>query len=163
MRHSAQFRDNEPARGFTLIEVMITVVIVAVLASIAFPNFMDAVRKSRRSEAFTALSNVQQTQERWRANNQTYSADLTTAWPNGLGIPSTTPGGYYTIAVAVPAGDDGRVRHEAVATAVSGTTQASDGDCAKLGVRMAAGVLTYAGTTAGGTLAYTNTHKCWSR
>ena len=43
-------------RGFTLVEVMIALVVVAVLAMIAVPAYQDSIRKSRRSEAFTALA-----------------------------------------------------------------------------------------------------------
>ena len=55
--------------GFTIVELTIALVVVGVLASIALPSFMDAIRKSRRSDAFAALSAVQQAQERWRGNN----------------------------------------------------------------------------------------------
>ncbi|MBL0296210.1 MAG: prepilin-type N-terminal cleavage/methylation domain-containing protein [Betaproteobacteria bacterium] len=65
---------RETASGFTLVELMIAVVIVALLASIALPSFMDSIRKSRRSEAFAALSAVQQAQERWRGNHGSYAA-----------------------------------------------------------------------------------------
>ena len=47
-------------RGFTLIEVMIAVVIVAIIATIAFPTYQDSVRKSRRAEAKTSLLQVAQ-------------------------------------------------------------------------------------------------------
>jgi type IV pilus assembly protein PilE len=49
--------------GFTLIELMITVAIVAILAAVAYPSFMEQVRKSRRSDAITALNAVAQAQE----------------------------------------------------------------------------------------------------
>lgn len=148
--------------GFTLIELMITVVVVAILAAIAYPSFMSSIRKGRRAEAFTALSAVQQAQERWRSNNATYTDNLTTAWPGGLGLASSTPGGLYTISVAAAASAPG-TSYEAVATAVSGKSQADDGACGKLGVKLESGTLSYAGSTASGSLAYTPTHPCWSR
>jgi len=51
-------------RGFTLIELMIAVVIVAILAAVAFPTYQDSVRKSRRAEAKTSLLKVAQILER---------------------------------------------------------------------------------------------------
>ena len=64
------------APGFTLVEVMIAVVIVGLLAAVAIPAFTDSVRKSRRAEAFSALSAVQLAQERWRGNNASYASEL---------------------------------------------------------------------------------------
>jgi len=51
-------------RGFTLIELMIAVVIVAILAAVAFPTYQNSVRKSRRAEAKIALLEVAQILER---------------------------------------------------------------------------------------------------
>lgn len=148
-----------PARGFSLIELMIAVVIVAILASLAYPSFMGSIRKSRRAEAFAALTAVQQAQERWRANNSTYASNLTAAAPTGLGLPATTAGSLYGISLA----SADATTYEAIATAASGGTQVDDGNCAKLGVRMAGGNLTYGGTTSSGTLSYAATNPCWSR
>lgn len=159
MRAYSVFPARQSGRGFTLIELMIAVVVVAILAGLAFPTFMGAIRKSRRAEAFTALASVQQAQERWRANNASYASDLTSASPTGLALSSATPGSHYTISVANP----DATSYEAIATAASGSTQAGDGTCAKLGVKMSAGNLTYGGTTAAGTLTYTATNPCWSR
>lgn len=152
----------QQARGFTLIELMITVVIIAILAAVAFPSFMDSIRKSRRSEAFTALNNVQQAQERFRSNNNAYTTNLTaspTATTPGLGLAATTPGGYYTISV----NNAGPTSYDVSATAVSGTSQANDGTCSKLGVRLNGGNLEYASSTTSGTLSWSNSNPCWSR
>lgn len=146
-------------RGFTLIELMIALVVVGILSALAFPSFMDSIRKGRRSEAFTALSNVQQAQERWRANNASYNSDLSTAPPTGLGISATTPSGHYTVSL----GNVTATGYEATATAVSTSSQINDGNCAKLSVQMAGGNVKYASNTAAGALTYANTDKCWSR
>lgn len=147
-------------RGFTLIEVLVTVVIVAILAAIALPNFQSSIRKGRRSDAFTALSAVQQAQERWRGNNASYTSDLS-AVPVGLGINSTTASGYYTItSPGVSA-----TGYTALATAASGKSQAEDGDCKLIGVRMAGGNVVY-GSGAGAidfNAASPDVGKCWAR
>lgn len=62
--------------GFTLIEVMIVVVIVAVLAAIALPSFRDVVLKSRRSYAMEALEGARLTQEKFRANCIQYATTI---------------------------------------------------------------------------------------
>jgi type IV pilus assembly protein PilE len=67
--------------GFTLIELMIAVVVVAILAAIALPMFGEQMAKGRRSEAMSGLTDLQLREERWRANHGTYGAlsDLGTA------------------------------------------------------------------------------------
>lgn len=161
MRHDSCLRLRVPlARGFSLIELMIAVALVAILAAVAFPSFMDSVRKSRRSEAFAALSNVQQAQERFRANNTSYAANLSAAptdTPPGLGLGATTPNGYYTIALVAATATS----YEATATAVAGTSQAHDGSCTTLGVKMVNATLEYAGSS--GALTYAASNRCWSR
>jgi type IV pilus assembly protein PilE len=62
--------------GFTLIELMITVAIVAILAAIAYPSYMGQVRKGKRAEAKAKLLQAVQRQERFYTDNSAYSADL---------------------------------------------------------------------------------------
>lgn len=170
MRNVNVSRPLQRSRGFTLIELVIAIVVVAVLVSVALPAFFDSIRKSRRSEAFAALSALQQAQERWRANNSQYTTNLTglpTDTPPGLGLAATTPTGYYTISIV----SADPTSYEATAIANSGTSQAKDANCAKLGVMMgdtadptkSSGNITYAGTGAAGSLSYGPTSSCWSR
>lgn len=60
------------ARGFTLIELMITVAIIGILAGIAYPAYTDSVRKGRRAEGRAALSNLLQQQERYLTQTGCY-------------------------------------------------------------------------------------------
>ncbi|MCZ2495953.1 prepilin-type N-terminal cleavage/methylation domain-containing protein [Xylophilus sp. Kf1] len=59
-------------RGFTLIELMITVAIVAILASIAYPSYQQSVLKGRRAQARAAIVELMQQQERYMTQNNRY-------------------------------------------------------------------------------------------
>lgn len=59
-------------RGFSLIELMIVVTIIAILATIAFPGYQASVRKSRRADAQGALVTFAATMERHFTENNTY-------------------------------------------------------------------------------------------
>ena len=133
-------RQSPKPNGFTLIELMIVVAVVGILAAVAYPSYMDQVRKSRRSDAVAALSTVQQAQERWRANNPTYANQTqattsTTANPPGLGLSATSNGGYYTWAVSSNTGTG----YTLTATAVNGTSQKKDTGCDTLTVTVTNG------------------------
>lgn len=60
------------SKGFTLIELMIVVAVVAILASIALPAYNDSVRKSRRGQAKADLVEYAQLLERYHSVNNTY-------------------------------------------------------------------------------------------
>jgi type IV pilus assembly protein PilE len=153
---------NSPAAGgFTLIELMIIVAVIGLLAAVALPSFLDSVRKGRRAEGIAALTQVQQAQERWRANSGSYADNdklTVAAAEGGLGLGATTSSGYYAIAIS----DATASGYTVTATAQSGTSQASDSKCQKLVMRMAGGNFIYGSVDAGDTDS-TATGRCWVR
>lgn len=68
---------NAIARGFTLIEVMIVVAIVAILASIALPSYQDYIRRGQLPEAFSTLSDYRIKLEQYYQDNRAYSTNGT--------------------------------------------------------------------------------------
>lgn len=67
--------------GFTVIELMIVLVIVAILVSLAYPSYIQYVRKSKRGEAQQLLMNWSINQEIWRSNNTQYASEGNLAVP----------------------------------------------------------------------------------
>ncbi|RUO56187.1 MULTISPECIES: type IV pilin protein [Pseudidiomarina] len=104
--------------GITLIELMVVVVIIGIIASAAYPNFVDYVREARRADAMGQLLTLQMAQEEYRLKNTSY-ADIAT-----LGITLTSD--YYTFSVS----NIGNETYTLTATATGG--QANDTGCTTL-------------------------------
>lgn len=92
-----QSHSRHGQRGFTLVELMIVVTIVALLATIALPSYRDSVRKANRTEGRAALTEVAAREEKYFSNNNTYTDDLSDLGYDGATF--DTENGYYTIAV----------------------------------------------------------------
>jgi type IV pilus assembly protein PilE len=154
-------RRRHHLKGFTLIELMIVVAVIGVLAALALPSFLDSVRKGRRADAVATLTQVQQAQERWRANRGSYASNdvLSTTPPDGLGIGATTVNGYYDVELS----GVGAAGYTVTATAKSGTLQASDSACQKLVLRLDGGNIYYSSVDGGGTADTSGTKRCWAR
>lgn len=84
-------------RGVTLLELMIVVVIVGILAAIAYPNYREFTARAKRNEAKAALLKIATNQERFYLQNNVFTTDLTQ-----LGFassPYTTDTGTYVVTI----------------------------------------------------------------
>lgn len=132
------------SQGFTLIEIVITIAIVAIIASVAIPGYQDQIRKARRADVMDLLTDCAAAQARnystdspptYLTRNQLVGRNLC----NGDGAnPNTlmSKDGYYSITqvrnqgctTAGPAGNT-RWCFLLIATPVAGSTQATDTAC----------------------------------
>lgn len=128
--------------GFTLIELMIVVVILGILAGIAYPSYTRYVIESRRSDAQIGLTQLAALEEKFFSQCNTYTvnidggaitADGTNLACSGLGQPTSgaadsifSPNRYYVLTVANGASTIA-TSFVATATPVAGSSQATDG------------------------------------
>ena len=98
LRLSARSR----AGGFTLIELMITVAVLALLTAIAYPSYQQQVMRGRRSSAKAAMMDIASREQQYLLATRGY-ANTAALTATGYAIPADTAT-FYTWAVAVPAG-----------------------------------------------------------
>ena len=115
--------------GFTLIELMIVVAIIAILATIGYPAYKREVTRTSRADAHSALLRMADMQERFYLQNNTYTANIA-----DLGG-ATSNEGYYDLAVSNVTNST----YTLTATPAPGSKQNADAEC------IAGIVLTHAG------------------
>lgn len=107
------------ASGFTLIELMITIVVVAILAAIAVPSYIQYIQRGKISEAVSNLSGARLQLEKYYADNRMYGTGGTC----GVAMPSGANARYFTIAcVSGNANAIGDQTYTVTATGVGGVT-----------------------------------------
>ncbi|MFC0084000.1 type IV pilin protein [Dyella flava] len=117
--------------GFSLIELMIVVAIVAILSAIAMNSYAKYMQSSRRSDAYAALSQAQGMMERCYALTFNYK-NVATSSSNCTDISTTSQEGYYSISIGPAAATTST--YTLTATPVAGSAQAADTTCASISI-----------------------------
>ena len=93
-------------RGFTLIELIVTMVIIAILTAIAIPNYTAYIQRSNRSDARSALLEAATWMERWRTERGRYDTPGSPGTPPAVfpfaQVPPAPATAKYTIGLATP-------------------------------------------------------------
>ncbi|NIB40248.1 prepilin-type N-terminal cleavage/methylation domain-containing protein [Pseudomaricurvus alkylphenolicus] len=123
-----QSKNRERIGGFTLIEVLITLAIVAILAAIALPSYQGTLQKNRRNDAKAALMGLSQAMERFFTQNNTYVGAATGTLPQPPDIfPTQSPidsdPKFYNLRITAAGGNTYTLQ----AIPISGTDQADNG------------------------------------
>ena len=144
------------ATGFTLIEVLVTVAIVAILAAIAIPNYTDYVKRGKLTEATSTLLSMRTKMEQYFQDNRSYTtpgAPVLAPCVANSAVP-VPPLKYFTITCPV-------------LTATTYTIQADGTDPTLLGITYTIdqGNVRATQVTAGSPMdqsGYTPNNNCWT-
>jgi len=120
--------NKKTSLGVTLIELLVTIAIIGILASVAFPSFTDYVVRSNRTEGQRELMRIANLQEQYYADRRNYTSVLTQ-----LGLdasPFVTEKGHYRISAIV---SNANGTFTLTATAL-GTQATRDGACSPMTV-----------------------------
>ncbi len=109
----AEYLRPKPISGFTLLELLTTIVIIAILAAIAYPSYINQIMQSQRTSAKTALLDLSSREAQYYSTNNAYNYTLSQLGYSGSGdstgsiaIPGTTSH-YYDLTVSAEANGGG--------------------------------------------------------
>ena len=87
-------------KGFSLIELMIVLVIIAILVTIAYPSYREHISRGRRSDGQSALLDLASRLERYYSQQNSYiGATVGTGGANDIRSSNTSPEGWYTLSI----------------------------------------------------------------
>ena len=99
----AGFRSNNmrTVSGFTLIELMVTVAILAILAAVAIPQYSNYINRAKQADAIIGLKAAQMAQEQYFSENNAYSStiDILPGFDDAGAADDSYKKGEYTLAV----------------------------------------------------------------
>lgn len=145
---SKRLRQHKRWPGWTLSELLISLALMAVLAAVALPTFVSQQRQARRTDAQSALQQLQLDQARWRTSHAGFASDL-----SSLGWSSDkSPAGHYQISIENASANG----YTLVATPIG--AQAADSACKPIRLQLQH---TATVVLSSGMAASTDPARCW--
>ena len=97
---AAKSPQPQKADGFSLIELLVALTIIAILSAIAIPIYNNYLLRAHRVDAMTSITTIALNEEEHRLNNGVYAAALTDLWSQG-GNSATTEQGFYNLTLVL--------------------------------------------------------------
>ncbi len=107
---------------------MVVVVIISILAAIAYPSYTDQVRKARRVDGKSAILEVAMAEERYYTEHKTYTSNLNNLSIHAALKSGTSIEGHYTLSLSAPDATSFTVTAKAIGA------QADDKACAEMSI-----------------------------
>lgn len=123
-RNDMQVTGPDQQHGFSLIELMVVLVILAILAAFQYPSYFESVRKAKRAEGRTALTELMQQQERYYSQHGSYIA-FSSATPNGFKWFSGSTPASSSYEIAATACKENTLEHCVLLVATPGADKVS--------------------------------------
>lgn len=132
MTSTTHRKHSKASGGFTLVELIVTMLVASILLAVAVPTYTSQIRSSRRTDARSAVLDLAGREERYLSVNTAYSAT-----PSDLGytgsFPQSIGSGYYQVTVTATAAT-ATTPPAFTATATAIGKQTADASCASFTV-----------------------------
>lgn len=143
-------------RGFTLIELMVAVVVIAIIAAVGFPSYQEYIRRGKRAEGKAHLMRAAQQMERYYSLNNCYPSNTATC-----GSAASSAAALTAVSVNAHSGDS--VASSAYNLTVTTTPQAYTLTATPTFTDTKCGNLTLSNTGAKAKTGTETQQYCWSR